>query len=198
VIVIVIVLVVVLRLLPDKNIDDEGRRTTTTIRENTRLCAQIIDQETEFGTRLLERTNQRVSLTVAGRSFVSGARKTLESALQAVETAQQASLNYRGELRIANVGLVCPALLAQLISAFCRGSFHPDLCRGWGQSAFTTAFRWSVRRSLLSQAHRACRTFSAQPGLEPSGYQSVSQRLSKCGPAYLAQIQRRFRTQPSR
>jgi DNA-binding transcriptional LysR family regulator len=82
------------------------------------LCAQIIDLETEIGTRLFERTNQRVSLTAAGRSFVSGARKTLESALQAVETAQRASLDYRGELRIANVGLMCPALLAQLISAF--------------------------------------------------------------------------------
>lgn len=82
------------------------------------LCAQIIDLEKEIGTRLFERTHQRVSLTAAGHTFVSGARKTLESALLAVETAQRASLDYRGELRIANVGLMCPALLAQLISAF--------------------------------------------------------------------------------
>jgi DNA-binding transcriptional LysR family regulator len=82
------------------------------------LCAQIIDLENEIGARLFERTNQRVSLTAAGNTFISGARKTLESALQAVETAQRASLDYRGELRIANVGLMCPALLAQLIGAF--------------------------------------------------------------------------------
>jgi DNA-binding transcriptional LysR family regulator len=41
------------------------------------LCAQIIDLETEIGTRLFERTHQPVSLTAAGHSFVSGARKTL-------------------------------------------------------------------------------------------------------------------------
>jgi DNA-binding transcriptional LysR family regulator len=45
------------------------------------LCAQIIDLETEIGTRLFERTNQRVSLTAAGHTFISGARRTLESAL---------------------------------------------------------------------------------------------------------------------
>ena len=82
------------------------------------LCAQIIDLETEIGTRLFERTNQRVSLTAAGHTFISGARRTLESALQAVETAQQASMDYCGELRIANLDLMCPALLAQLIGAF--------------------------------------------------------------------------------
>jgi Bacterial regulatory helix-turn-helix protein, lysR family len=36
------------------------------------LCAQIIDREKEIGTRLFERTNQRVSLTTAGPSFISG------------------------------------------------------------------------------------------------------------------------------
>ena len=82
------------------------------------ICAQIIDLETEIATRLFEVTNQRVSLTAAGHTFISGARRTLESALQAVETAQQASLDYRGELRIASVGLMCPALLAQLIGTF--------------------------------------------------------------------------------
>ena len=39
-------------------------------------------------------------------------------ALQAVESAQQISGDYRGELRIANVGLICPSLLARLIGAF--------------------------------------------------------------------------------
>jgi LysR family transcriptional regulator, benzoate and cis,cis-muconate-responsive activator of ben and cat genes len=85
---------------------------------NPSLCEQIIDLETEIGTRLFERTNHRVSLTAAGHTFVAGARKTLRCALQAVETAQKASREYRGELRIANVGLICPSILAQLISGF--------------------------------------------------------------------------------
>jgi DNA-binding transcriptional LysR family regulator len=82
------------------------------------LCEQIIDLETEIGTRLFERTNHHVSLTAAGHTFVAGARKTLKCALQAVETAQKASREYRGDLRIANVGLMCPSILAHLISEF--------------------------------------------------------------------------------
>jgi DNA-binding transcriptional LysR family regulator len=82
------------------------------------LCEQIIDLEGEIGTRLFERTNHHVSLTAAGTTFVAGARRTLKSAHQAVEAAQQASREYRGELRIANVGLICPSILARLISTF--------------------------------------------------------------------------------
>lgn len=82
------------------------------------LCEQIIDLEREIGTRLFERTNHHVSLTAAGDTFVAGARRTLKSAHQAVEAAQQASRDYRGELRIANVGLICPSILARLISKF--------------------------------------------------------------------------------
>jgi DNA-binding transcriptional LysR family regulator len=82
------------------------------------LCEQIIDLESEIGTRLFERTNHHVSLTAAGHTFVAGARRTLACALQAVASAQQASRDYHGELRIANVGLMCPSLLAHLIGAF--------------------------------------------------------------------------------
>jgi DNA-binding transcriptional LysR family regulator len=82
------------------------------------LCEQIIDLEREIGTQLFERTNHHVTLTAAGHSFVAGARRTLKCALQAVETAQQASMDYRGELRIANVGFMCPSILAHLICAF--------------------------------------------------------------------------------
>ena len=78
------------------------------------LCEQIIDLETEIGTRLFERTSHHVYLTAAGHTFVTGARKTLKCALQAVETAQKASRENRGELRIANVGLMCSSILAQL------------------------------------------------------------------------------------
>jgi DNA-binding transcriptional LysR family regulator len=82
------------------------------------LCEQIIDLESEIGTRLFERTNHHVSLTEAGDTFVAGARRTLKSAHQAVEAAQQASKEYRGQLRIVNVGLICPTILARSISLF--------------------------------------------------------------------------------
>jgi DNA-binding transcriptional LysR family regulator len=82
------------------------------------LCEQIIDLESEIDTRLFERTNHHISLTAAGHTFVAGARRTLACARQAVASAQQASRDYRGELRIANVGLMCPSLLAHLIGAF--------------------------------------------------------------------------------
>jgi len=82
------------------------------------LCEQIIDLEREIGARLFERTNHQVCLTEAGHTFLTGARKTLKCAFEAVQTAQQASRDYRGDLRIANVGLMCPSLLAHLIYAF--------------------------------------------------------------------------------
>jgi DNA-binding transcriptional LysR family regulator len=82
------------------------------------LCEQIIDLEREIGARLFERTNHQVCLTAAGHTFLAGARKTLKCAFEAVQTTQQASRDYRGELRIANVGLMCPSLLARLIYAF--------------------------------------------------------------------------------
>jgi DNA-binding transcriptional LysR family regulator len=82
------------------------------------LCAQIIDLEQEVGARLFERTNRHVFLTVPGHTFLAGARRTLKCAIQTVEKTQQASKGHHDPLRIANVGLICPSLLAQLIRAF--------------------------------------------------------------------------------
>ncbi len=95
------------------------RKAAQTLRvSHPSLCEQIIDLESEIGTRLFDRTNHHVCLTAAGQTFLAGARRTLKCALQAVETTQQASREYGGELRIANVGLICPGLLAHLIRAF--------------------------------------------------------------------------------
>jgi LysR family transcriptional regulator, benzoate and cis,cis-muconate-responsive activator of ben and cat genes len=41
-----------------------------------------------------------------------------DSQVRSPEAAQQVSREYRGELRIANVGLICPSLLARMISTF--------------------------------------------------------------------------------
>ena len=82
------------------------------------LCAQIIDLEQEVGARLFERTNRHVFLTVPGHTFLTGARRTLKCAIQTIEATQQASRGHHGPLRIANVGLICPSLLAHLIRAF--------------------------------------------------------------------------------
>jgi DNA-binding transcriptional LysR family regulator len=82
------------------------------------LSAQIIDLEQEVGTRLFERSNRRVSLTDPGQTFLTGARRTLECVVRTLETTQQASRGLCGELRIANLGMMCPSYLAHLIRSF--------------------------------------------------------------------------------
>jgi DNA-binding transcriptional LysR family regulator len=82
------------------------------------LCAQILNLEKEIGTALFDRTNHNIRLTAPGHTFLEGARRTLESAAQTVETTREASPGQHGELRIGNIGLMCPSLVARLIRAF--------------------------------------------------------------------------------
>jgi DNA-binding transcriptional LysR family regulator len=82
------------------------------------LCAQIIDLEQEIGTRLFERAKRRVSLTDPGQTFLTGARGTLQCVVRTIETTQQVSRGLQGELRIANLGIMCPSYLAHLIRSF--------------------------------------------------------------------------------
>jgi DNA-binding transcriptional LysR family regulator len=82
------------------------------------LCQQIKDLESELGTRLFERKRNKIALTEPGRAFLAGARQTLKSAVDAVEVTRRASLGYLGQLRIGVIGLSCPEILRQMISAF--------------------------------------------------------------------------------
>lgn len=82
------------------------------------LCHQIIDLENELGTRLFKRNQRGVALTETGHTFLAGARKTLKCAVQTIETTRQTARIKKGELRITNIGLMCPSVLVRLIRAF--------------------------------------------------------------------------------
>jgi DNA-binding transcriptional LysR family regulator len=66
-----------------------------------------MDLEQEVGVQRRNRT-----------CFLAGALQTLKHAKQTLETTQQTSRGCQGVLRIANIGLLCPTLLATLIRSF--------------------------------------------------------------------------------
>jgi DNA-binding transcriptional LysR family regulator len=82
------------------------------------LCRQIMDLEREIGAPLFKRSHHRVELTECGHTFLAGARQTLRYALLTMEATRQTYRGHQGELRIANIGWLCPDLLAALIRAF--------------------------------------------------------------------------------
>ena len=65
------------------------------------LTRQVKDLEDELGVRLLDRTKQRVSLTVEGESFLADAKRLLALSVQIVDAVQQ--LNRR-ETAVLNIG----------------------------------------------------------------------------------------------
>ena len=79
------------------------------------LTRQVQDLENEIGVRLLDRTKQRVNLTVEGESFLADAKRVLALSTQIVEAVQQ--LNRR-ETAVLNLGYVasffCDVLPASL------------------------------------------------------------------------------------
>src|SRR5262245_42416199 len=75
------------------------------------LSAQIQQLESEVGVTLLRRTRRKVELTEPGRLLVEDARKLIQGAEQAVETARLAEM---GQLGHVNVGYIDPAALTIL------------------------------------------------------------------------------------
>jgi DNA-binding transcriptional LysR family regulator len=65
------------------------------------LSQQIRLLEEELGVPLFERTSRRVALTEPGRLFLAEARRTLEQADHAIDTARRAEAGETGELGIA-------------------------------------------------------------------------------------------------
>ncbi|MDR3426575.1 MULTISPECIES: LysR family transcriptional regulator [Silvimonas] len=68
------------------------------------LSQQIQALEQDMGVRLFNRTNRRVELTQAGRSFLNDARLILKQLDQAVEQAVRAHRGQSGELRLGITG----------------------------------------------------------------------------------------------
>lgn len=90
------------------------------------LSKQVRDLEAEVGVKLLERTARGVRLTQAGHAFLEGARRTLESACQAAESARAADNKYPRLLKIGRGPFVVYApFIAELLAEF-RTS-HPDV-----------------------------------------------------------------------
>ncbi len=83
------------------------------------LSRQIRALEEELGLRLLERErNNRISLTDAGHSFLTDARRTVAAADAALRNAQEAVRGSSGELHVANIPALSTAVLPQLLNEF--------------------------------------------------------------------------------
>src|ERR687884_517488 len=68
------------------------------------LSDAIRDLEAIVGVTLLERSRQRVALTVAGEAFLADARRVLADVTRAVELARRIGQGQRGLLRLSFVG----------------------------------------------------------------------------------------------
>ena len=89
------------------------------------LSQQIRSLEAELGLSLLRRTNRRVELTTAGVAFLEGARRTLESANQAVREARSADDGETGELVLGFVDSAIYGYMPLVLRAFRRE--HPSV-----------------------------------------------------------------------
>ena len=89
------------------------------------LSQQIRSLEAELGLSLLRRTNRRVELTSAGIAFLEGARRTLESANQAVREARSADDGETGELVLGFVDSSIYGYMPAVLRAFRKQ--HPSV-----------------------------------------------------------------------
>ena len=84
------------------------------------LSRQIQQLEAELGVMLFERTNKRVALTGAGRTFLVDARRTLQSADLSLRHAHENADGTRGELRLGFVGGAMMMKLPLVLSEYRR------------------------------------------------------------------------------
>ena len=82
------------------------------------LSLRIKALEEELGTRLLERTSRRVSLTSAGEVFLGRVQAVLALAEEAGEEAQRVGLGLAGKLTLGFVNPAMDAFLAEALARF--------------------------------------------------------------------------------
>lgn len=82
------------------------------------LSRTIKNLEHELGVMLLERSNRRVELTEAGRSFLAGCRECLELSKRTIEDAQRVQQGNIGTLRIGYTDNAMNGRLPSLLKAF--------------------------------------------------------------------------------
>jgi DNA-binding transcriptional LysR family regulator len=89
------------------------------------LSAAIRQLERNLGAQLLSRTTRHVALTDAGKAFLLGARRVLESLDLAVDAARRAAVGQLGTLRVAFGAAARFETLPAIGRAFRRS--HPDV-----------------------------------------------------------------------
>ncbi|HVJ05891.1 MAG TPA: LysR substrate-binding domain-containing protein [Candidatus Saccharimonadales bacterium] len=113
------------------------------------LSQQIRDLEQEIGCPLLERDRQHVSLTAAGKTFLSEARLTLAQAERSSELARQASRSSPNQIRVGLLpgyeayflSRVLPVLSTRLpqVSLFVRSLSSRELLSGLQRATIDVA-----------------------------------------------------------
>jgi LysR family transcriptional regulator, hca operon transcriptional activator len=89
------------------------------------VSKQIQDLEREVGCALFERGARGVRLTVAGDAFLLEARRTLENAERAIESARSAQGNAKPRFSLALGKMTYyPSILTELLATFHR--LHPE------------------------------------------------------------------------
>ncbi|MFI6677323.1 LysR substrate-binding domain-containing protein [Kribbella sp. NPDC050470] len=89
------------------------------------LSRQIRDLERILGVRLFDRTSRRVALSRAGQAVLEQARRALTESDRAVRLARLAAEGDWGELTVAILPSVAPALLPAIIRA--HRNAHPEI-----------------------------------------------------------------------
>ncbi|PYI84078.1 MAG: LysR family transcriptional regulator, partial [Verrucomicrobia bacterium] len=145
------------------------------------LSRQIRQLEDEVGVRLFERNRRIVSLTEAGRAFLTEARSVLQQSQQAVRVAQETGHIHAGQLNLGYVwGLfhsVVPAYLARFRREFPRAAAHlfdltatqqaKALKEGRLDAGFIGFAHEADAAGLAKQKVGACRFLAAVPKTHP-------------------------------
>jgi len=84
------------------------------------LSFQIRKLEEELGTRLFNRTSQKVDLTPAGVAFQAGARRVLDEIQKCREAARDAAAGLAGTLSVGFIASASYALVPQLVRRVAR------------------------------------------------------------------------------
>lgn len=104
-----------------------GRAAEALATAQPSLSRQIQQLEDELGVRLFERTNKRVALTDAGRSFLIDAKRVLQLTDASVRHARENAEGTRGELRIGFLGGAMMTEMPLVLSTFRRRFPHVEL-----------------------------------------------------------------------
>ena len=88
------------------------------------LTRQIQDLEREIGVQLIDRSGQRISLTVEGQYFLRDAKRLLTESEKSVQAVQRLSRGAAGQLNVGYLANIYQDLLPKTFEAFRKASPH--------------------------------------------------------------------------